>query len=65
MKMQEELKALSDRSAARLELLGEQYVQALQSGDNGMAAVLQGQRSAAVAYAQALEDCRLIVRQHS
>ena len=65
MKMQEELKALSDRSDARLELLEEQYVQALQSGDNGMAAVLQGQRSAAVAYAQALEDCRLIVRQHS
>jgi hypothetical protein len=65
MKMQEELKALADRSDARLELLEEQYVQALQSGDNGMAAVLQGQRSAAVAYAQALEDCRLIVRQHS
>jgi hypothetical protein len=29
MKMQEELKALSDRSNARLELLEEQYVQAL------------------------------------
>ena len=65
MKMQEELKALADRSDARLELLEEQYVQALHAGDNGMAAVLQGQRSAAVAYAQALEDCRLIVRQHS
>ena len=65
MKMQEELKALADRSDARLELLEEQYVQALHAGNNGMAAVLQGQRSAAVAYAQALEDCRLIVRQHS
>ena len=65
MKMQEELKALSDRSNARLELLEEQYVQALHAGNNGMAAVLQGQRSAAVAYAQALEDCLLIVRKHS
>jgi hypothetical protein len=65
MKMQEELKALSDRSNARLELLEEQYVQALNDGNNGMAAVLQGQRSAAISYAQALEDCRLIVRQHS
>ena len=65
MKMQEELKALSDRSNARLELLEEQYVQALNDGNNGMAAVLQGQRSAAISYTQALEDCRLIVRQHS
>jgi len=65
MKMQEELKALSDRSNARLELLEEQYVQALNDRNNGMAAVLQGQRSAAISYAQALEDCRLIVRQHS
>jgi hypothetical protein len=65
MKMQEELKALSDRSNARLELLEEQYVQALNDSNNGMAAIIQGQRSAAVAYAQALEDCRLIVRKHS
>ena len=65
MKMQEELKALTDRSNARLELLEEQYVQALNDNNNGMAAVLQGQRSAAISYAQALEDCRLIVRQHS
>jgi len=65
MKMQEELKALTDRSNARLELLEEQYLQALNDGNNGMAAVLQGQRSAAISYAQALEDCRLIVRQHS
>ena len=65
MKMHEELKALSDRSNARLELLEEQYVQALNDNNNGMAAVLQGQRSAAISYAQALEDCRSIVRQYS
>jgi hypothetical protein len=62
MKMQEELKALSDRSNARLELLEEQYVQALQAGNNGMAAILQGQRDAACAYAQAVEDCRGLLR---
>ena len=64
MKMQDELKELSDKSAGRLELLEEQYVRALNAGNNGMAAVLQGERSAAVAYAQALEDCRLIVRKY-
>ena len=52
------LRALSDKAHTRLELLEEQYVQALQAGNNGMAAVLQGQRDAAVAYAQAIEDCR-------
>jgi hypothetical protein len=52
------LRALSDKAHTRLELLEEQYVQALQAGNNGMAAVLQGQRDAAVAYAQAVEDCR-------
>ena len=65
MKMHEELKELSDKTRGRLELLEEQYVQALNEGNNGMAAVLQGQRSSAVAYAQALEDCRLIVRRYS
>ncbi len=65
MKMHDELKELSDKTRGRLELLEEQYVQALNEGNNGMAAVLQGQHSAAVAYAQALEDCRLIIRQYS
>ena len=65
MNMHDELKALSDRSRGRLELLEEQYVQALKDRNNGMAAIIQGQRSAAVAYAQALEDCRLIVRKCS
>ena len=65
MKMQEELKALSDKAHTRLELLEKQYVQALQAGSHGMAAVLEAERASAISYAQALEDCRLIVRQHS
>lgn len=60
--MSDELRALSDKAHTRLELLEEQYVQALQEGNNGMAAILQGQRDAACAYAQAVEDCRGLLR---
>ncbi len=60
--MNDELRSLSDKAHARLELLEEQYVQALKAGNNGMAAVLQGQRNAAVAYAQAVEDCRGLIK---
>jgi hypothetical protein len=60
--MSDELRALSDKAHTRLELLEEQYVQALQAGNNGMAAILQGQRDAACAYAQAVEDCRGLLR---
>ena len=62
MNMHEELKALSDRSRGRLELLEEQYVQALKDRNNGMAAIIQGQRSAAVAYAQGVEDARGLIK---
>jgi hypothetical protein len=65
MKMQEELKALSDKAHARIDTFTSQYRATIKEGDFAMAAVLQGQRSAAISYAQALEDCRLIVRQHS
>ena len=60
--MSNELRALSDKAHTRLELLEEQYVQALQEGNNGMAAILQCQRDAACAYAQAVEDCRGLLR---
>jgi len=60
--MSDELRALSDKAHTRLELLEEQYVQALQAGNNGMAAIIQGQRDAACAYAQAIEDCRGLLR---
>ena len=60
--MSDERRALSDKAHTRLELLEEQYVQALQAGNNGMAAILQGQRDAACAYAQAVEDCRGLLR---
>ena len=65
MKMHEELKALSDTAHERIDVLTSQYRAALKVSDHAMAAVVQGQRSAAVSYAQALEDCRLIVRQCS
>ena len=65
MKMQEELKELSDKAHERIDLVTSQYRAAIKEGDFAMAAVLQGQRSAAISYAQALEDCRLIVRRHS
>ena len=60
--MNDELRSLSDMAHARLELLEEQYVQALKAGNNGMAAVLQGQRNAAVAYAQGVEDARGLIK---
>ena len=60
--MKDELRALSDKAHARLELLEEQYVQALQAGNNGMAAVIQGQRNAAAAYAQGVEDARGLIK---
>ncbi len=60
--MNDELRSLSDKAHARLELLEEQYVQALKAGNNGMAAVLQGQRNAAVAYAQGVEDARGLIK---
>ena len=60
--MKDELRALSDKAHTRLELLEEQYVQALKAGNNGMAAIIQGQRSAAVAYAQGVEDARGLIK---
>ena len=60
--MNDELRALSDKAHARLEVLEELYVRSLKEGNNGMAAVIQGERMAAVAYAQGVEDCRGIVR---
>lgn len=60
--MNDELRALSDKAHARLELLEEQYVQALKAGNNGMAAVLQGQRNSASAYAQGVEDARGLIK---
>jgi len=60
--MNNELRELSDKAHLRLEVLEELYVQALSRGNNGMAAVIQGERMSAVAYAQAVEDCRGLLK---
>lgn len=60
--MNDELRALSDKAHARLEVLEELYVRSLKEGNNGMAAVIQGERAAAVAYAQGVEDCRGLIK---
>lgn len=60
--MNDELRALSDKAHARLEVLEELYVRSLKEGNNGMAAVIQGERMSAVAYAQAVEDCRGLIK---
>jgi hypothetical protein len=56
------LRALSDKAHARLELLEEQYRAAIKKGDHALAAVLKGEDLAAIAYAQAIEDCRGLLR---
>ena len=65
MTTKDDLRSFSDKAHKRIDTLTSQYRAAIKEGDFAMAAVLQGQRSAAISYAQALEDCRLIVRQHS
>ena len=60
--MNEELRVLSDKAHARLEVLEKLYVRSLKEGNNGMAAVIQGERMAAVAYAQGVEDCRGLIK---
>ncbi len=60
--MSNKLRALSDKAHARLEVLEELYVRSLKEGNNGMAAVIQGERMAAVAYAQGVEDCRGLIK---
>ena len=60
--MNDELRALSDKAHARLEVLEKLYVRSLKDGNNGMAAVIQGERMSAVAYAQAVEDCRGLIK---
>lgn len=60
--MNDELRAISDKAHARLEVLEELYVRSLKEGNNGMAAVIQGERMSAVAYAQAVEDCRGLIK---
>ena len=58
----DDLRSFSDKAHARIDTLTSQYRAALKEGDNAMAAVLQGERSAAIAYAQAIEDCRGLLR---
>jgi len=60
--MKDELRALSDKAHARLEVLEKLYVRSLKEGNNGMAAVIQGERMSAVAYAQGIEDCRGLIK---
>ena len=60
--MKDELRALSDKAHERIDLLTSQYRAALNVSDHAMAAVIQGQRTAAVAYAQGIEDCRGVIR---
>ena len=60
--MNDELRALSDKAHARLEVLEELYVRLLNEGNNGMAAVIQGERMSAVAYAQGIEDARGLIK---
>jgi len=60
--MNDELRAISDKAHARIDTLTSQYRAAIKEGDHAMAAVLQGQRSASIAYAQAVEDCRGLLR---
>ena len=60
--MKDELRALSDKAHERIDLLTSQYRAALNVSDHAMAAVIQGQRTAAVTYAQGIEDCRGVIR---
>ena len=60
--MNDELRALSYKAHARLEVLEELYVRLLNEGNNGMAAVIQGERMSAVAYAQGIEDARGLIK---
>ena len=60
--MNDELRAISDKAHARIDTLTSQYRAAIKEGDHAMAAVLQGERSSAIAYAQAIEDCRGLLR---
>ena len=60
--MNDELRALSDKAHARIDTLTSQYRDALKRSDHAGAAVIQGKRIAAIAYAQGVEDCRGIMR---
>ena len=60
--MNDELRALSDKAHDRIDTLTSQYRAALKRSDHAGAAVIQGERIAAIAYAQGVEDCRGVVR---
>ena len=60
--MSNELRELSDKAHERIDTLQSQYRAALKRSDHAGAAVIQGERMSAIAYAQAVEDCRGIVR---
>jgi DnaJ-domain-containing protein 1 len=60
--MKDELRAFSDKAHARIDTLTSQYRAAIKEGNHGMAAVLEAERSSAISYAQAIEDCRGLLR---
>ena len=60
--MNDELRELSDKAHERIDTLQSQYSAALKRGDHAGAAVIQGERISAIAYAQGVEDCRGIMR---
>jgi DnaJ-domain-containing protein 1 len=60
--MNDELRSFSDKAHARIDTLTSQYRAAIKKGDHAMAAVLQAERASAISYAQAIEDCRGLLR---
>jgi DnaJ-domain-containing protein 1 len=62
MTTKDDLRSFSDKAHARIDTLTSQYRAAIKEGNHAMAAVLQGERSSAISYAQAIEDCRGLLR---
>ena len=60
--MNDELRALSDKAHARIDTLQSLYRAALKRSDHAGAAVIQGERMSAVAYAQGIEDARGLIK---
>ena len=62
MTMKDDLRSFSDKAHARIDTLTSKYRAAIKEGNHAMAAVLQGERASAISYAQAIEDCRGLLR---
>ena len=62
MTMKDNFRSMSDKAHERIDTLTSQYRAELKKGNYAMAAVVQGERASAIAYAQAVEDCRGLLR---